>query len=285
LARALAGRGRVSEAAAVYDKLLVTSPSVTARAPAGKFYAHHGKAEAAVAQGVAIRAESPRHPTGLFLLGEELLGDGKAEEALKAYRDALRLEEDAQVAEGLGRAAEQRGQLDEALRQYARAVELDAGYLRPRLGRARVRLLRREYALAIEELESARELAPEDPAVLRGLGQAHLTMRQVKLAVPLLERAVKVAPEDAEANFYLGSAYADLERSRDAARHLARAVAAAPVHAPWRADAYRTLGYAARAAKDKKAAMAAWRTYLELDQDDSPQRRDVQRLLLRLEAR
>ena len=52
----------------------------------------------------------------------------------------------------------------------------------------------------------------------------------------------------------------------------------------WRAEAYRMLGYASRSANNNRAALDAWRRYLELDQKDSAQRRDVQRLVLRLEA-
>ena len=284
LARILAASGRVKDAAAVYEKMLAGAPTLSARARAGRFFARHRLMPAAIAQGQAIRAEQPRHPAGLFLLGEEMLAAGKFDEAQSAFRDAARLEPDAQYFEGLGRAAERLGQLDEALRQFARAVELDPNYLRPRVGRARVRLVRREYTLAIDELEAARALSPESPEVLRGLGQAHLTMRNLKEAVPFLERAARLAPDDPEAHYYLGSAYSDMERSREAATHLARAVAEAPEGATWRADAYRALGYAARAAGNKGGAKSAFRTYLELDQKDSAQRRDVQRLLLRLEA-
>src|SRR5690606_30650392 len=117
------------------------------------------------------------------------------------------------------------------------------------------------------------------------LGQAHLIMREVGKAVPLLERATRLDPDDAEAHYFLGSAYYDLERAREAAAQLSRATRGAPESATWRADAYRLLGYASRAAGNRGAAMSAWRTYLDLDTADSAQRRDVQRLLLRLEAR
>jgi tetratricopeptide (TPR) repeat protein len=106
-------------------------------------------------------------------------------------------------------------------------------------------------------------------------------MRDLQAAVPLLERSLKITPDDPETHYYLGSAYYDLEKSRDAQAHLARAAEKAPEGAPWRVAAYRQLGYAARANNDNRAALAAWGTYLELDTKDSPERRDVQRLMLR----
>jgi tetratricopeptide (TPR) repeat protein len=238
----------------------------------------------AMVQGEAIRGENPRHPAGLFLLGEKLLADGKLEEAQKAYRDAARLEPDAQYFDALGRAAERLGQLDEALREFGRAAEIDPSYLAPRLGRARVRLLRREYSLAIDELKAAQELDPHGASVLRDLGRAYLAMHDGKTAVPLLEKASHIAPEDPETHFSLGQAYFDMDRARDAAMHFGRAVALARPETPWRAEAYRMLGYSSRSAGNNRGALDAWRRYLELDQKDSASRRDVQRLMLRLEA-
>ena len=284
LARMLAARGRIKEAAAVFDKLLAGKPSLTVRARAGRFFAREGMHDKAMAQGEAIRGESPRHPAGLFLLGEKLMAEQKHEEAQRAYRDASRLEPEAQYFEALARAAERLGQLDEALRQFGRAIEIDPAYMAPRLGRARIRLLRREYALAIDELKAAQELDPQAASVMRDLGRAYLAMRDVKTAVPLLERATHAAPEDPEAHFTLGQAYFDLDRARDAAAHLGRAVQLGKEGAPWRAEAYRMLGYASRSANNNRGALDAWRRYLELDQRDSAQRRDVQRLVLRLEA-
>src|SRR5688500_12769023 len=196
LARMLAARGRAKDAAQVFDKLLAGKPSLTVRARAGRFFAREGMHDKAMAQGEAIRGESARHPAGLFLLGEKLLAEKKHEEAQRAYRDASRLEPEAQYFEALARAAERLGQLDEALRQFGRAIEVDPGYMAPRLGRARIRLLRREYALAIDELKAAQELDGNAATVLRDLGRAYLAMRDVKTAVPLLERAIQAAPDD-----------------------------------------------------------------------------------------
>lgn len=284
LARMLEARGHIKDAAEVFDKMLAGKPSLTVRARAGRFYAREGMHEKAMLQGEAIRGENPRSPTGLFLLGEKQMADGKPEEAQRSYRDATRLEPEAQYFEALGRAAERLGQLDEALRQFGRAAEVDPAYLAPRLGRARIRLLRREYSLAIDELKAAQELDPHGASVMRDLGRAYLAMHDSKTAVPLLEKASHIAPDDPETHFSLGQAYFDMDRSRDAAMHFGRAVALARPEMPWRAEAYRMLGYASRSAGNNRGALDAWRRYLELDQKDSASRRDVQRLMLRLEA-
>ena len=284
LARMDEQHGKAADAIQTYKKMLAGSPSLSARVRAGLFFARRGMHDEAMAQGDAIRAEDPDNPAGLFLLGEKLYAQKNYQEAQTAYRKATRLEPDAQFFEGLGRATQALGHDDEALREYAHAISLDPAYLAPRLGRGQVRLGRREYDQAIDELNAAEKIAPDNPAVVRDLGQAQLAMHNTQAAVPLLERAVRLDPDDPEAQFSLGSAYYDLDRARDAAGHLARAVEHAASDVPWRVEAYRLLGYAQRAAGSRAAAAKTFRAYLELDPKDSAQRRDVERLLLRLEA-
>jgi tetratricopeptide (TPR) repeat protein len=287
LARTLETSGRGRDAVVAYQKMLggERKPSVNVRAQAGRAFARLGLASEAAAQGDAIRHEDPRHPAGLFLLGEQLYGRGKYEDALKAYHDASRLEVDAQDFEALGRTSQKLGQYDEALHAYADAIAADPTYLAPRLGRGRVRLLRREFSLAVAELEAARKVAPQSAPVLRDLGRSHLQMRDMARALPLLEQAAALDGRDPETQYALGDLYYGMERAALAAQHLARAVELAGADVPWRAEAYRLLGYADRAAGDRRGAIAAWHRYLELERKPGPERGDVERLLMRLEAK
>ena len=287
LARTLEAAGRAREAVAIYQKMLggERKPSLTVRGQAGRAFARLGLAREAVAQGDAIRGEDPAYPAGQFLLGEALFGAGKYEDAIKAYREAARLESEAQYFEAIGRTSEKLGQLDDALHSYGEAVAADPSYLAPRLGRGRVRLARREFAVAVSELEAAQKVAPASAEVMRDLGRAHLAMRDIAHAVPLLERAAAMNERDPETHFALGTVYYEADRSRAAVQHLSRAVDLAPENAPWRAEAFRKLGWSQRAIHNRAGAISAWRRYLAIDRVDGPERRDTERMLMRLEAR
>jgi len=287
LARTLEAGGRVRDAVVMYEQMLAPDhkPSVAVRAQAGRAFARFGLADASDAQGVAIRAVNPRDPAGMFLLGEQLYRSGKYEDALKAYREAGRLGAEAQYFEAQGRASEKLAQYDDALREYGDATTADLKYLAPRLGRGRVRLLRREYTLAVVELTAAQKVAPDSPEVLRDLGRAYVAMSDLRQGVPLLEQAAALDGRDPVTQHALGSAYYGLGRAAQSAQHLSRAVELAAPDAPWRADAFQQLGYAERAAGNRAGAIGAWRRYLAIERTDGPQRRDVQRLLMRLESK
>jgi tetratricopeptide (TPR) repeat protein len=287
LARTLEATGRPREAIAAYQAMLGgdRKPSLAVRGQAGRAFARLGMPAEAAAQGDAIRAEDLRNPAGQFLLGEKLFGEGKYEDALKAYRDAARVGPEAQYLEALGRASEKLAQHDEALHGFGDAIAADPRYLAPRLGRGRIRLLRREYALAVTELSDAQKLAPDSAPLLRDLGRAYLEMRDTARGIPLLERAIQLDGGDATAHYALGRIYYEQERARLAAAHLSKAVELAAEDMPWRAEGFRALGYAQRAAGNRSAAISAWRRYLTIERTDGPERRDTERMLMRLEAR
>jgi tetratricopeptide (TPR) repeat protein len=287
LARTLEAAGRPLEAIAAYQAMLGgdRKPSLTVRGQAGRAFARLGMPAEAYAQGDAIRAEDLRDPAGQFLLGEKLFGQGKYEDALKAYRDSLRGGPEAQYNEALGRTSEKLAQYDDALHSFGDAIAADPRYLAPRLGRGRVRLVRREFALAVTELLEAQKIAPDSAPVLRDLGRAYVEMRDTARGVPLLERAVQLDDSDATAHYELGKIYYEQERSRLAATHLSKAVELATESTSWRAEGFRRLGYAQRASGNRSGAISAWRRYLTIDRIDGPARRDTERMLMRLEAR
>jgi tetratricopeptide (TPR) repeat protein len=287
LARTLESSDRSRDAVAIYKKMLASErkPSLAVRAQAGRCFARLGMAAEADEQGEAIRAEDANNSAGQFLLGEKLYREENHDEALKAYREATRVDTSAQYSEAIGRASEKLAQHDDSLRSYAEAIAAEPTYLAPRLGRARVRLARREYALAVQELTAALKIAPDSAIVHRDIGRAYVAMHDLPHALQALERAVALDERDADTHFLLGDVYHENDRRGQAVKHLARAIELVPEGAPWRAEAYRLLGYSQRAAGNRAGAIAAWRHYLAIERTDNAERREVQRMLMRLEAR
>ena len=74
-----------------------------------------------------LAAEDPADATTHFLLGRELLGHGRAAEAIPAFEAAIRADADYAAAyRQLGNALEQAGRADEAAATYRSGVEVAA---------------------------------------------------------------------------------------------------------------------------------------------------------------
>jgi tetratricopeptide (TPR) repeat protein len=285
LALAYEQRKLDAEAGPLYDRLLkANEPSLNVRSRAGRFFARTGRRADAIAQGEAIFKANPLHPAGLYLLGEKFYWSGKFNEALDRFHEAIRLDPDPQYQEALGRACVELQKYDEATRAFGMAIEAAPEFIAPRLGRAKIHLLQREYSKAIEELEATKKLAPNDAGVWRDIGKAYLVMLKAAPAVRELEHAILLDPNDAEAHFILGKAYYDLDRPGPATDQLSRAIGLIKGDVPWMADAHLALGYAARAAKRCAVAIDAFRQYLQMTKGSGPARDDAERLLLRLQA-
>ncbi len=77
--------------------------------------------------------------------------------------------------------------------------------------------------LALEELEAASRLDPDDPRVAREIATAHLLAARRAQGVAELERAVALDAEDAETRLLLGLALLGGERADEAAEEIHRA--------------------------------------------------------------
>jgi tetratricopeptide (TPR) repeat protein len=274
------------EADDLYVKLLSSrAPSINARSRAGRFYARIGNIPQAASLGELILQEQDRHPTGLYLIGEKLFAAGEFKDAQRNFRDAVRLDPQAQFLEALGRSSEKLALLEDALLDYGKAIEAEPKYLRPRLGRARIRLIRREFSEALKEYQAAQSLQPENPIIWAGIGMCQNEMRDHDQAVESLRKAISLKSVDPKVPYYLGRSYYDLDKPKEAAAAFNSATSKATGDEDWISEAYRLQGYANRSAKNSAGAIKAWKAYLDLVDPKSAQARDVQKLLMRLQAR
>ncbi|MFN2259615.1 MAG: tetratricopeptide repeat protein, partial [Parasphingopyxis sp.] len=146
------------------------------------------------------------------------------EEAVDAYRRALRLEREGDEGEALwttwllyggalldaGRWEESREALDQAL-----GLAPDEPVLLNFLGYAL--LERREQLDRAEELiRRASEMRPDNPAITDSLGWVLFVRGKYDEAIPTLERAVVADPDEPTINEHLGDAYWAVGRRRDA---------------------------------------------------------------------
>ncbi|MBP2291647.1 tetratricopeptide repeat protein [Azospirillum rugosum] len=261
--------GRLAQAAAGYEAVLGTVPDhPDALHLLGVAYlqaGHPREAEARIR--AAIRADQGVDGQGVAdyhdNLGSALRALGRAEEAVAAHREAIRLRPGfAQAFYNLGNALEALGRLGEAADAYAQAAALRPDYARARfnlgnalaaLGRAgeaadayraalrddpgfveawanlgALMLQRGEAAGAAGVLRRALALRPDHATALANLSAAFLASGPAEAAEPAARRAMVVRPDFAEAALRHGDALQRRHRLAEAGRTYERAVALRP---------------------------------------------------------
>jgi tetratricopeptide (TPR) repeat protein/predicted aspartyl protease len=117
-----------------------------------------------------------------------------------------------------GRGANRQSQsdLDGALKDMTRAIELAPGDARFYKLRAAVHIDRNEFPLAISDLNSALKLAPDDAAALVQRGVLKLGDDNQADALNDLDAANRIAPKEADLQLKLARAYSGAERYEQA---------------------------------------------------------------------
>jgi tetratricopeptide (TPR) repeat protein len=126
-----------------------------------------------------VLRENPRLPGIHFRLGRMLLSKpnpdaGAAEAAKKEFEEELKIDPSNAGAEYvLGELARQRQDWDAAIQHFTRAAKLDASFGDAYLGWGQSLISRKKFADAIQPLESAVKLAPQNPAAHYSLATAY----------------------------------------------------------------------------------------------------------------
>ena len=133
-----------------------------------------------------------------------------AEAAQQIPRDAKKA-----FDEGLKRKADR--QIDKALVNFTRAIDLYPSYFQALAERGELYIASNQIAEAIEDFERALKLNEDSGPALRGLGYCYLEQQKFADAVQRLERAIVVEPAMANTHLFLGIASLALDK-REAAR-------------------------------------------------------------------
>jgi tetratricopeptide (TPR) repeat protein len=171
---------------------------------------------------------------------------------------------------------------DEAVADYARAIELDPKYAYGWSCRGNAYLQLGQADKAVADHSRAVELAPQHAYAWRGRGNAHSKLGQPGKAVADFSRAIELDPKSADTWTNRGNAYLRLRNADKAVADYSRAVELDPKHTlAWynRGVAYSRLGRPADAVADYSRAIElnpkytnAWtnrgHAYLTLGQPD-----------------
>ncbi len=99
--------------------------------------------------------------------------------------------------------------LDQARKQFDRAIELEPGYLPARTARGSLYYQEGKPDAALPDLEAAASLQPDDAGVEDRLGQAYQALNRPQDAVRVLRKAVVLNPDDSKILLHYARALAD----------------------------------------------------------------------------
>jgi putative PEP-CTERM system TPR-repeat lipoprotein len=188
-----------------------------------------------------LEAEFPEDPDIWRMRGNLATSEGKVEEAVEHYAQALDMRETnfdllhmASALEAVGRSEEAerllldwldrypddaltlgslgdfylgRERFEEAVDAYRRAIELQPDDLGSHNNLAVVLEELGEVEAALEHAEIAMDLAPREPQILDTVASVRLAAGDVLQAITLFEQAAALAPDDGQIAFHLAQAY------------------------------------------------------------------------------
>jgi predicted O-linked N-acetylglucosamine transferase (SPINDLY family) len=140
----------------------------------------------------------PQYPEALSNLGNALCDQGRADEAVACYEQAVALKPDyAEAHNNLGNALTEQGRLEEAIAHYEQALAVKADYPAALSNLGNVFLAQGELSRAIALYERALIIEPDHHSALSNLGQAFQIRGELDEAVACYERVLAIRPEAA----------------------------------------------------------------------------------------
>ena len=159
-------------------------------------------------------------------LGILLAGQGDKVEAAKYLQTATRLKPTANPNEGLARAWQSLGHVEEdsdpqqALAAYSEAAKLNPKAAQPHLSAGILLEKRNDLAAAAREFQVAAELDPKSPEALAGLANVAMKQKKYPEAEAALRKLVAADPQNNSAQVQLGRVLAAEGKSAEAAQEL-----------------------------------------------------------------
>jgi Flp pilus assembly protein TadD len=196
-----------------------------------------------------------------YNLGNALHARGEMEEAIKHYRTAIQLDpKDASAHCGLGVALKAKGKVEEAIKHYRTAIRLDPKYAQAHNNLGAALKAKGKVEEAIQHYRLAIQIDPKLAYAHTNLGKALKDKGKVEEAIQHYRQAIRLDPKYASAHYNLGRALHDKGEVEVAIRHYRTAVKLNPGYA----EAHCNLGHALRRQGRFGEALAALKRGHEL---------------------
>jgi tetratricopeptide (TPR) repeat protein len=160
----------------------------------------------------------------------------------------------------LGIALVERGEVDEAISQYERSLQLHSDYAQAHYNLGIALLQKRKVGQAIAQCQEALRLQPNDRDAHVALGNALLTSEDVDGAIAHYSRALELHPDDSDAHYNLGNALLAKGEAVEAIVHYQKALELRPNIA----EAHLQLGNVFLQNNDARRAIAYYEEALKI---------------------
>jgi tetratricopeptide (TPR) repeat protein len=178
-----------------------------------------------------VVAKRPENARGHHNLGSALDNEGRYDEAVRAFREAARLDPlDETTYTSLGQSLARQGKLSEALAALRRALEIGPQYAKAHRMLGTVFAMMGETDQAIDALRQAAELDPRDPRTHYNLANALSEKGLAEEAIEHYEAALRLRPQFPDALVNLGIELQGKGLYDEAAAKLEEALRLDPAH-------------------------------------------------------
>jgi len=192
---------------------------------------HEGRTDEAISQFHQALRLKPEDVEAHNNLGIALLSEGQAEEAITQYQESLRLQPgNAKAHNNLGNALLYQGRMDAAITEFQAAIRVNPDYAEAHYNLGTALNLQGHAGTAITEFQAALRLNPDYAEAHNNLGLAFLNEGRTDEAGSQFLAAIRLKPEDAEAHYNLGLALHKKGQTEMAINQFQKAVRLKPAY-------------------------------------------------------
>jgi tetratricopeptide (TPR) repeat protein len=173
----------------------------------------------------------PADFTAHFNLGSILLSQGKAQEAIVHFSEAVRVKPaDAVAHTNLGAALQSIDKLEEAGNHFREAIRIRPDYVNAHYNLGNLLLAEGKPEEAISQFSEVLKSQPDDADTQNNLGEALAIQGNLDQAFSHFEQAVRINPDHANAHNNLGKVFAIRRDLTSAVAHFEQALRINPDH-------------------------------------------------------